>query len=96
MAHRSDARERRRRSAPSVIYLDRIVGSTGERVSWPLASWGRSRFLSEFAPVEVTSFKQSLLAITPYVSSLYDVIDTDNKLDGGVDLLLEAQWPAAA
>lgn len=68
------------------IYLDRIVGSTGERVSWPLASWERPRFLSDFEPVAVTSFKQSLLAITPYVSSLYDVIDTDNELDGGVDL----------
>jgi hypothetical protein len=68
------------------VYLDRIVGSTGERVSWPLASWDRPRFLSEFAPVEVASFKQSLLAITPYVSSLYDVLDTDNELDGGVDL----------
>lgn len=68
------------------IYLDRIVGTTGERVSWPLASWDRSRFLSEFAPIEVTSFKQSLLAITPYVSSLYDTIDSDNELDAGVDL----------
>ena len=68
------------------IYLDRIVGSTGERVSWPLASWERSRFLSEFAPIEVASFKQSLLAITPYASSLYDAIDSDNQLDAGVDL----------
>ncbi len=68
------------------IYLDRIVGSTGERVSWPLASWERPRFLSDFAPIEVTSFKQSLLAITPYVSSLYDAIDSDNKFDGGADL----------
>ena len=68
------------------IYLDRIVGSTGERVSWPLASMERSRFLSEFAPIEVASFKQSLLAITPYASSLYDLIDSDNDLDAGVDL----------
>ncbi|WP_116808043.1 DUF5916 domain-containing protein [Steroidobacter cummioxidans] len=68
------------------IYLDRIVGSTGERVSWPLASWERPRFLSDFAPLEVTSFKQSLLAITPYVSSLYDIKATENELDGGVDL----------
>jgi hypothetical protein len=68
------------------IYLDRIVGSTGERVSWPLASWERPRFLSDFAPVEVASYKQSLLAITPYVSSLYDVIDAGNQFDGGADL----------
>ena len=68
------------------IYLDRIVGSTGERVAWPLASFERPRFISDFAPIEVTSFKQSLLAITPYVSSLYDVLDGDNELDGGADL----------
>ena len=57
------------------IYLDRIVGATGERVAWPLASFERPRFLSDFAAIEVTSFNQSLLAITPYVSSLYDIID---------------------
>jgi hypothetical protein len=68
------------------IYLDRIVASTGERVSWPLASWDRPRFLSDFAPIEVASYKQSLLAITPYVSSRYDVIDSDSKFNGGADL----------
>lgn len=68
------------------IYLDRIIGSTGERVAWPQASFERSRFLSDFATIEVASFNQSLLAITPYVSSLYDVIDKDNEADGGVDL----------
>ncbi|WP_129775759.1 DUF5916 domain-containing protein [Peristeroidobacter soli] len=68
------------------IYLDRVVASTGERVSWPLAAWERPRFLSDFAPVEVASFKQSLLAITPYVSSRYDVIDSDSKFNGGADL----------
>jgi hypothetical protein len=68
------------------IYVDRVVGSTGERAGWPLASFERPRFLSDFAPLEVASFKQSLLAITPYVSSLYDTIDSDNELDAGVDL----------
>lgn len=68
------------------IYLDRIVGTTGERAAWPLASFERPRFLSDFAAIEVRSFSQSLLAITPYVSSLYDVLDSDNELDGGVDL----------
>jgi hypothetical protein len=68
------------------IYLDRIIGATGERVAWPQASLERPRFLSDFAPIEVTSFNQSLLAITPYVSSLYDIIDSDNEADGGVDV----------
>lgn len=68
------------------IYLDRVVGVTGERVSWPLASFERPRFLSEFARLEVASFSQSLLAITPYASSLYDILESDHELDGGIDV----------
>src|SRR5690606_23910797 len=44
------------------------------------------RFLSEFAPIEVASYSQALLAITPYVSSLYDNVRSSGQLDGGVDL----------
>jgi len=68
------------------IYLDRVVGSTGERVAWPVASFERPRFLSEFTPIEVPQYSQSLLAITPYVSGLYDNVRRDNDFDGGVDL----------
>ena len=32
------------------IYLDRVIGSTGERVAWPDASYERPRFMSDFAP----------------------------------------------
>jgi hypothetical protein len=68
------------------IYLDRVVGATGERVAWPLASFERPRFLSDFAAIEVPSFKQSLLAVTPYVSGLYDNVGGDGELDAGVDV----------
>ncbi|HKU13287.1 MAG TPA: DUF5916 domain-containing protein, partial [Steroidobacteraceae bacterium] len=68
------------------IYVDRIIGVTGERSAWPLASFERPRFLSDFTPIEVTQYKQSLLAITPYVSTLYDLVDDDNEPDGGVDV----------
>jgi hypothetical protein len=68
------------------IYLDRVVGATGERVAWPLASFERPRFLSDFAPLELANHSQSLLALTPYVSSLYDNVATRNELDGGVDV----------
>ncbi|HEU4602248.1 MAG TPA: DUF5916 domain-containing protein [Steroidobacteraceae bacterium] len=69
------------------LYLDRIVGATGERVGWPLASFERSRFLSDFAPIEVASYSQSLFAVTPYVSSFYDNVEGHGEPDGGVDLL---------
>ena len=68
------------------IYLDRVVGSTGERVAWPQASLDRSTFLSDFATVEVASYSQSLLAVTPYVSGLYDNVRNGSKGDAGVDV----------
>jgi Domain of unknown function (DUF5916) len=68
------------------IYLDRIVGATGERVAWPMASTERPRFLSDFAAIEVNNYSQSLFAWTPYVSSLHDFIDKQSGSDGGVDI----------
>ena len=68
------------------IYLDRVIGSTGERVAWPVASFLRPRFLSEFNPVEVQQYSQSLLAITPYVSGLYDNAGGRGDFDGGADI----------
>lgn len=68
------------------IYLDRVVGATGERVAWPLASDERPRFLSDFAPIEVASHSQSLLALTPYFSSLYDNVAGRGEADGGIDI----------
>ena len=68
------------------IYLDRIIGSTGERVAWPQASQERSRFLSDFAVIEVGNYSQSLLAITPYVSGLYDNVGGSGDGDAGVDV----------
>ena len=68
------------------IYLDRVVGATGERVAWPQASFERPRFVSDFAAVELSSYSQSLLAVTPYVSALYDRIRDSSKGDAGVDV----------
>lgn len=68
------------------IYLDRVIGSTGERVAWPLASYERPRFVSEFAPLEVPAYDQSLLAVTPYMSGLYDNVRGGARSDAGADL----------
>jgi len=68
------------------IYLDRIIGSTGERVAWPQASLDRSTFMSDFAPIDVANHSQSLLAVTPYVSGLYDNVGNQSDGDAGVDL----------
>jgi len=68
------------------IYLDRVIGSTGERAAWPAASFERPRFLSDFAAVDVAAYSQSLFAMTPYVSGLYDNVRGDNSFDGGTDI----------
>ncbi|KGQ17726.1 putative secreted protein [Lysobacter dokdonensis DS-58] len=68
------------------IYLDRVIGSSGERSAWPAASFERPRFLSDFTPVEVPIYNQALIAITPYVSGLYDNIGKDGSFDTGADI----------
>jgi hypothetical protein len=69
------------------IYLDRVIGSSGERAAWPAASFERPRFLSDFSAVEVAQYSQSLLAVTPYVSGLYDNVGGRSDYDGGADIL---------
>ncbi len=68
------------------LYLDRVIGATGERAAWPVASFERPRFLSDFAVVEVTDYQQSLLAVTPYISGLYDNVHGGTDVQGGVDV----------
>ncbi len=68
------------------IYLDRVVGSTGERSAWPAASFELPRFLSDFTPIEVAQYSQSLLAVTPYMSGLYDNVGGRSDFDAGADL----------
>jgi hypothetical protein len=68
------------------IYLGRVIGATGERVAWPLASFERPRFLADFAPLELANFDTSLFAWTPYVSGLYDNIGGDTEFDAGLDV----------
>lgn len=68
------------------IYLDRVVGATGERMAWPLASFERPRFLSDFAPMEIPAYSTALLAVTPYVSGLYDNVRHDSSFESGGDV----------
>lgn len=69
------------------VYLDRVIGSTGERSAWPVASYERPRFLSDFHVVEVPHYGQALLAVTPYVSGLYDNVRSHADYEAGADLL---------
>lgn len=68
------------------IYLDRVIGSTGERMAWPAASYTRPRFLSDFNKIEIPQYNQSLLAITPYVVGVTDIKNSDTLFDAGTDI----------
>ncbi|TXH75170.1 MAG: hypothetical protein E6Q88_03695 [Lysobacteraceae bacterium] len=68
------------------VSFDRVIGSLGERVSWPAVSFMDQRFLSAFAPIELPFHDQSLLAITPYVTSLHDVARGRAETSAGADL----------
>ncbi len=68
------------------VYLDRVVGSVGERVAWPSISFERPQFLNQFEKIEVAAHAQSLLAITPYVVGLHDLVARDNGFDAGADI----------
>src|SRR3546814_20616680 len=67
------------------VYVGSIIGSTGARVAWPVASFTQSRFLSVFEPIEVPVYSQSLLAVTPYVSGLYNNVGGGSDFQGGTD-----------
>src|SRR5688572_9554787 len=68
------------------LYLDRVVGSTGERIGWPNISFVKPTFLSEFTKVEVPLYEQSLLAVTPYVVATQDLVGSEADFDAGADL----------
>ena len=68
------------------IYLDRVIGSSGERMAWPAISYNEPRFLSSFTKVTLPAYSQSLLAITPYVAGLYDNVGGGSDFDAGADI----------
>ena len=64
-----------------------MVGSTGERVGLADGELQHPRFLTDFRRVEVPKYSQSLLAITPYVSGLYDNVRGRSHFQAGADIL---------
>ena len=68
------------------LSLDRVIGDSGERMSWPAVSFAEQRFLGVLEKVEVPSYSQSLLAVTPYVAALQDNVRHAGDYDAGVDV----------
>lgn len=68
------------------VYLDRVVGSVNERMAWPAVSFERPQFLNQFEKIEIPVYSQSLLAVTPYVVGLHDMVGKESSFDAGVDV----------
>lgn len=68
------------------IALDRVVGDTGERMTWPAISFTEQRYLSALQKVEIPQYSQSLLTVTPYVVGLFDNVGGKTDFDVGADL----------
>jgi hypothetical protein len=69
------------------LYLDRVIGSTGERMGWPTITFDRGRFLSSFQPVRMAAYSQSLFAVTPYVVGRVDRAHGGTSFEQGADIL---------
>ncbi|SFW34068.1 DUF5916 domain-containing protein [Luteibacter sp. UNCMF366Tsu5.1] len=69
------------------LYLDRVVGSTGERMGWPTIAFDQGRFLSSFQRVELPAYSQSLVAVTPYLVGRVDRAHGGTSFEQGADIL---------
>ncbi|MGE7139099.1 DUF5916 domain-containing protein [Luteibacter sp. NPDC031894] len=69
------------------LYIDRVVGSTGERMGWPTITFDQGRFLSSFQRVQLPAYSQSLFAVTPYVVGRVDRANGGASFEQGADIL---------
>jgi hypothetical protein len=69
------------------LYIDRVIGGTGERMGWPTITFDQGRFLSSFQHVQLPAYSQSLFAVTPYVTGKVDRANGGTSFEQGADIL---------
>ncbi|MDQ0011133.1 hypothetical protein J2T07_003343 [Luteibacter jiangsuensis] len=69
------------------LYIDRVIGSTGERMAWPAVSFDNGRFLSNFQRVELPAYSQALFAVTPYLVGKVDRAHGGTSFEQGADII---------
>ncbi|NID15333.1 DUF5916 domain-containing protein [Luteibacter yeojuensis] len=69
------------------LYIDRVIGGTGERMGWPTITFDQGRFLSSFNHVRLPAYSQSLFAVTPYVVGRVDRVNGGTSFEQGADIL---------
>ena len=68
------------------VYLDRVIGDTGQRAAWPASSFNEPGFLTSFAAVRLPAYSQALLAVTPFVVGVHDNVGGSSDFDAGADI----------
>lgn len=68
------------------LYLDRVIGKTGERFAAPGLTYERAPYVSRFTKVEVDNYEQQLIAVTPYATAVYDNVGRRDAYKAGADL----------
>ncbi len=68
------------------LMFDRVIGSPFERSGFPVASFSRPRFVSEFFPLEIDQYSASVFHVFPYVSAGYDILGNLSDGKAGADL----------
>lgn len=68
------------------VYLDRVIGSSKQRMAWPAITFERPQFLNQFEKIEIPAYSEALLAVTPYVVGVQDLVNQGGSFDAGVDV----------
>jgi hypothetical protein len=68
------------------LYFDRVIGSEDLRAAHPNLFFFRPQFLSLFAKAEIAQYSQSLLKLYPYVTTQFDIKNSDRTFRTGFDL----------
>ncbi len=68
------------------VYVDRVIGGANQRMAWPAITFERPQFLNQFEKIEIPAYSESLLAVTPYVVGVQDLVNRGSAFDAGVDV----------
>lgn len=68
------------------LYVDRVIGDSGERGARPPIVFFKPQFLSLFERIEIAAHQSGLLRFYPYVSARADVLNREQDFQAGLDL----------
>jgi uncharacterized protein DUF5916 len=68
------------------VYFSRVVTASGQRYGWPAVNSDRSRYVSDFARIQVAAQHESAFDVIPYASTQYDFVGDRIETKAGLDL----------